>query len=264
MPPFDRRILTVLPQLRCPALLLGFLGIGNGVLAIGQAFAIAALVVSVVQGGDLSAAVTALVLVATARAMTGAAIETVAARAGVRASTALREELLLRSLQGNAGGTAGSESSGTTDPGLRPPDPRRPRRQQRGTLCGAVPPGADLRDRPAGARHPDHRGGGLAERADRGVYGAFAAGVCGADRPGHRRGHPATMAGTPRIVGSLHRRGAWVAGAGRIRPCGTAGRRDPAGRRPATGRPPWPPCGWRSCRLQRSNCSPRSRWRWWR
>ena len=116
MPPFDRRILTVLPQLRCPALLLGFLGIGNGVLAIGQAFAIAALVVSVVQGGDLSAAVTALVLVATARAMTGAAIETVAARAGVRASTALREELLLRSLQGNAGGTPGSESSGTTDP----------------------------------------------------------------------------------------------------------------------------------------------------
>ncbi len=113
MRPFDLRILRLLPASRRPVLVLGCLGVGNGVLAIAQAFAIAAVVMAVVTGGDLSGPVTGLVLVAAARALTGAAIENTAARAGVQVSTALREAVLERAL--DAGSGAGVPLEGGAD-----------------------------------------------------------------------------------------------------------------------------------------------------
>lgn len=92
--PFDPAILRLLPRSRRPVALLGLLGVLNGALAIGQAFSIAAAVVSVVTDGDLIGPTVALLAVAMARAATGAAAEATAARAGVRVSTALRQALL--------------------------------------------------------------------------------------------------------------------------------------------------------------------------
>ncbi len=80
---------------------LGALGVGQGVAAVAQAFAVSAVVVAVVRSGmpgapDLLAALLALGAVFAVRAALGALAELYAARAGIRVSAALRERLLRR------------------------------------------------------------------------------------------------------------------------------------------------------------------------
>jgi thiol reductant ABC exporter CydD subunit len=106
--PFDPRILRLLPTARRPVLLLGILGVGSGALAIAQAFTIAAVVVAVTDGGDLSRAALALLAVAAGRAVVASAIEAGGARAGVRLSTGLREALLATALRTPTGTPEGS------------------------------------------------------------------------------------------------------------------------------------------------------------
>ena len=80
---------------------LGALGVGQGLAAVAQAFAVSAIVVAVVRSGmpgapDLLAAFLALGVVFVVRAALGALAEMYAARAGIRVSAALRERLLGR------------------------------------------------------------------------------------------------------------------------------------------------------------------------
>lgn len=83
---------------------LGALGVGQGLAAVAQAFAVAAVVVAVVRSGmpsapDLRVALLFLVGVFAVRAALGAAVERYAARAGIRVSSGLRERLLSRWLE---------------------------------------------------------------------------------------------------------------------------------------------------------------------
>ena len=94
MRPFDPRLLRAVPESRRGVGALAALGVIAGSLAIAQAFAVTSLVVSVVGGMPVQASLLAVVAVFTGRAVVSAATERVAARAGARVSTALREGLL--------------------------------------------------------------------------------------------------------------------------------------------------------------------------
>ncbi|AKT50602.1 thiol reductant ABC exporter subunit CydD [Arsenicicoccus sp. oral taxon 190] len=94
MKPFDPRLLQLLPGARRDVLALGLVGTAQGVAAIGQAFAVAAVVVTVVRGGSVLPAVMWLAGVLVIRAVLTAANEIVASRAGTRVSCGLRELLL--------------------------------------------------------------------------------------------------------------------------------------------------------------------------
>lgn len=109
MRPFDPRLLRIAPRCRPQIALLGALGVVAGLAAIGQAFAIAALVVAVVSGRSPAGAALALVAVIAIRAAIAAVTELVAARAGVAVSTALRERLLAAML---APGASTSQATG--------------------------------------------------------------------------------------------------------------------------------------------------------
>lgn len=104
--PFDPRLLRLLPQCRGPVGLLGALGVLGGVAAVAQAFAVAALVVAVVEDASPTGAAWTLVAIAAGRAVIAAASEIGAARAGVTVSTALRERLLEVMLSRGDGGSA--------------------------------------------------------------------------------------------------------------------------------------------------------------
>ena len=73
---------------------LAALGVIAGSLAIAQAFTVTSLVVAVVGGMPVRPSLLAVVAVLTGRALVSATTEWVAARAGARVSTALRERLL--------------------------------------------------------------------------------------------------------------------------------------------------------------------------
>jgi ATP-binding cassette subfamily C protein CydD len=99
--PIDPRVFQALPEARRIMAGLGALGVGQGVAAVAQAFAVSAVVVAVVRSGmpgapDLLAALLALGAVFAVRAVLGALAELYAARAGIRVSAALRERLLGR------------------------------------------------------------------------------------------------------------------------------------------------------------------------
>lgn len=106
MRPFDPRLPRLLPQCRGPVVLLGALGVLGGVAAVAQAFAVAALVVAVVEDVSPTGAAWTLVAIAAGRAVIAAASEIGAARAGVTVSTALRERLLEVMLSRGDGGSA--------------------------------------------------------------------------------------------------------------------------------------------------------------
>ena len=94
MRPFDPRLLRAVPESRRGVGALAALGVIAGSLAIAQAFTVTSLVVAVVGGMPVRPSLLAVVAVLTSRALVGATTEWVAARAGARVSTALRERLL--------------------------------------------------------------------------------------------------------------------------------------------------------------------------
>jgi thiol reductant ABC exporter CydD subunit len=94
--PFDPRLLRAVPAARRPVVVLGAVGVLSGVATIAMAFALSAVVVAVVDGGELAAPVAWLVGLFAARAVLAAANEWVSAWAGVSVSSALRAALLAR------------------------------------------------------------------------------------------------------------------------------------------------------------------------
>ncbi len=102
MRPFDPRVLTVAPAARRPVALLAAVGVTQGVATIGTAFALAALVVAVVEGAGLGGPVAWLTGLLVLRAGLGWVSERVAAWAGVEVTAALRTVLLRRWLASSA------------------------------------------------------------------------------------------------------------------------------------------------------------------
>lgn len=94
MKPFDPRLLRVVPQARRPVLLLGAVGVAAGVATVGTVFALAALVTTVVHGGELAGPALALAATFAVRAGLGWLTERTAARSGVAVSAALRRMLV--------------------------------------------------------------------------------------------------------------------------------------------------------------------------
>lgn len=94
MKPFDSRILRVVPATRNPIAALGLIGVVQGVATIGTAFALAALVVSVVRGEALVGPIVWTGALFAVRALLGALSEGLAARSGALVATQLRELLL--------------------------------------------------------------------------------------------------------------------------------------------------------------------------
>lgn len=98
MRPFDPDLVRRVPQARLPVLLLGAVGIVQGVATVAAAIALAAVVVAVVRQQAVSTAVIVLLGLIAVRALLAAGAEVLAAWAGQRVSAALRTRLLTRLL----------------------------------------------------------------------------------------------------------------------------------------------------------------------
>ncbi|MBM6403378.1 thiol reductant ABC exporter subunit CydD [Phycicoccus sp. CSK15P-2] len=96
MRPFDPRVLTVAPQARRPVAVLAAVGVLQGAATVATAFALAALVVAVVDDGGLTGPAAWLAGLLAVRGGLGWAAERVAAWAGVEVTAALRSALLRR------------------------------------------------------------------------------------------------------------------------------------------------------------------------
>ncbi|WP_219105628.1 thiol reductant ABC exporter subunit CydD [Austwickia sp. TVS 96-490-7B] len=102
MKPFDPRLLRVVPDSRAGIVGLLALGAVQGLAAIGQAFAIAALVVAVAQNAPWWPAATATAVAFAVRALATGVTEVVAVRTGVAVSGAIRRLLLTAALHRDA------------------------------------------------------------------------------------------------------------------------------------------------------------------
>jgi ATP-binding cassette subfamily C protein CydD len=96
MRPFDPRLLRTAPAARRPVAVLAVVGVLQGLATIGMAFALAALVVAVTSGSDLTSPAAWLAGLLASRAGLAWVAERAAARAGVEVTSALREVLLAR------------------------------------------------------------------------------------------------------------------------------------------------------------------------
>lgn len=94
MRPFDPRLATAVPAVRRPVAVLAVVGVAQGGATIAAAFALARLVVAVVDHRPLTPAAAWLGAAYVARSVLAWVAERVAARAGVVLSTALRERLV--------------------------------------------------------------------------------------------------------------------------------------------------------------------------
>ncbi|MHA3835451.1 thiol reductant ABC exporter subunit CydD [Terrabacter sp. AAH1] len=94
MKPFDPRLLRAVPAARRPVGVLAATGVLTGVATIATAFALSAVVVAVVERGDLTQPLVWLLALFVARAALAATTEWVGAWAGVSVSSALRASLL--------------------------------------------------------------------------------------------------------------------------------------------------------------------------
>ena len=94
MRPFDPRLLTQVPATRRPVVVLGALGVVQGLATIGLAFALTNLVVAVVEDREVVTPGSWLVGLFTVRALLAMANELVGSWAGLRVSTVLRERLI--------------------------------------------------------------------------------------------------------------------------------------------------------------------------
>ncbi|KRE63421.1 thiol reductant ABC exporter subunit CydD [Nostocoides sp. Soil756] len=94
MRPFDPRLLAVAPAARRPVVAVAVVGVLQGLATVATAFALAALVVAVVDGTPVGAPAGWLVALLGTRSALGWAAERSAARAGVEVTAALRRALL--------------------------------------------------------------------------------------------------------------------------------------------------------------------------
>src|SRR5665647_153721 len=94
MRPFDPRLLTQVRATRRPVVVLGAIGVVQGLATIGLAFALTNLVVAVVEGREVVTPGAWLVGLFTVRALLAMANELVGSWAGSRVSTVLRERLI--------------------------------------------------------------------------------------------------------------------------------------------------------------------------
>lgn len=94
MRPFDPRLPELVPVARPAVAALALLGGLQGVVAIGQAFAVSVLVVALVAGAPLTGPAIAVVALFAVRGLLATAGELTAAWAGSTVSTALRERLV--------------------------------------------------------------------------------------------------------------------------------------------------------------------------
>ncbi|GAB78636.1 ATP-binding cassette, subfamily C, CydD [Austwickia chelonae] len=104
MKPFDPRLLSLVPDCRAGIVGLFACGALQGAAAIGQAFAISALVVALVDGRDWHTAALWTVVAFVIRAVAAGAAESIAARTGTTVSTAVRHLLSERFLARGATG----------------------------------------------------------------------------------------------------------------------------------------------------------------
>ena len=102
MTPFDPRLLRTAPAARRPVAALAVVGVLQGIATIALAFALAALVVAVVEAAPLRGPALWLGGLYAVRAALAWTSERAAARAGVEVSAALRERLLGRWLTASA------------------------------------------------------------------------------------------------------------------------------------------------------------------
>lgn len=102
MTPFDPRLLRTAPAARRPVAALAVVGVLQGVATIALAFALAALVVAVVEGTPVRDPAWWLAGLFAVRAVLAWTSERAAARAGVEVTAALRERLLARWLTASA------------------------------------------------------------------------------------------------------------------------------------------------------------------
>jgi ATP-binding cassette subfamily C protein CydD len=96
MKPFDPRLLRTAPAARRPVAVLGLVGVLQGVSTIALAFALTALVVAVVETGDLAVPAVAVAGLFAARAALAWIAERVQAWAGTQVAAALRRAVLER------------------------------------------------------------------------------------------------------------------------------------------------------------------------
>jgi ATP-binding cassette subfamily C protein CydD len=96
MRPFDPRLLRTAPAARQPVAVLAVVGVLQGLATIAMAFALAALVVAVVDGTGLGGPAAWLAGLLAARAALAWVAERVAAWAGVEVTAALRQRLVAR------------------------------------------------------------------------------------------------------------------------------------------------------------------------
>lgn len=102
MKPFDPRLLRIAPEARAGVAGLFLLGAVQGLAAIAQALALAALIIAVVQGADWSAPALATGAAFAVRALAAGAAEWLAARTGALVSTTVRRTLLAAALSRDA------------------------------------------------------------------------------------------------------------------------------------------------------------------
>ncbi len=113
MRPFDPRLLRAVPSARRPVLLLGGVGVAQGIATIGAAVALASLVVAVVEHTTVLAPAAWLAAAFVVRGLLAQFGERTAARAGVEVSTALRERLVGRWLRLPAESRPSDEAAAT-------------------------------------------------------------------------------------------------------------------------------------------------------
>ena len=94
MRPFDPRLLTEVPATRRPVVILGAIGVVQGLATIGLAFSVTGLVVAVAEGREVRTPALWLVALLTLRALLATSSELVGTWAGMRVSTLLRESLI--------------------------------------------------------------------------------------------------------------------------------------------------------------------------
>lgn len=116
MKPFDPRLLRAAPEVRGPLIMLGAIGVLQGIATIVTAFALASLLSAVARGEPADRVVLAAALAAgafAARAVCVGAQEWAAARAGATVQTRLRRRLLAAWLSGPAGTPTGAGEAAT-------------------------------------------------------------------------------------------------------------------------------------------------------
>ena len=94
MKPFDTAMLRLVPETRRSVAVLGAFGVVQGLATIGQAFALAALLVAVVRGQPWAAPAVACGAAFAIRAIAAGLTEVWAARAGAAVSGAVRRRVL--------------------------------------------------------------------------------------------------------------------------------------------------------------------------